>query len=235
MVRANGLALSLGALCVLLFSAATSAQENSGIAGVARDTSGGVLPGVTVEAASPALIEKVRTVVTDGEGRYNIVDLRPGTYTVIFTLTGFGTVRREGIALTGGFTATINVELSVGAVAETITVTGGAPLVDTQNTKVQSVVSSEELAALPSGSKGVVGLAKLIPGMTAGTDVGGGGVGGIYQANQTTSATFHGKGSPKDSYDGMDVNNLSGIGSTGYIMNPETVVEASVSTGGVSA
>src|SRR5882672_6667822 len=115
MVRANGLALSLGALCVLLFSAATYAQENSGIAGVARDTSGGVLPGVTVEAASPALIEKVRTVVTDGEGRYNIVDLRPGAYTVTFSLSGFRTVRREGIQLPTGFTATINVDLPVGS------------------------------------------------------------------------------------------------------------------------
>ena len=107
-------ALALG--CVLAAPTAW-AQQASGIAGFVRDTSGAVLPGVTVEAASPALIEKVRTVVTDGEGRYNIVDLRPGTYTVIFTLTGFGTVRREGIALTGGFTATINVELSVGEVA----------------------------------------------------------------------------------------------------------------------
>jgi len=114
-------ALALG--CVLA-APTVWAQQASGIAGFVRDTSGAVLPGVTVEAASPALIEKVRTVVTDGEGRYNIVDLRPGTYTVIFTLTGFGTVRREGIALTAGLTAPINVELSVGAVAETITVTG---------------------------------------------------------------------------------------------------------------
>src|SRR5262245_57689503 len=79
-----------------------------GIAGVVRDTTGAVLPGVTVEAASPALIEKVRTVVTDSEGRYNIVDLRPGTYAVTFTLTGFSTLKREGIELTTGFTAAIN-------------------------------------------------------------------------------------------------------------------------------
>src|SRR6266849_1715240 len=123
MVRANGLALSLGALCVLLLSAGASAQENSGISGVARDTSGGVMPGVTVEAASPALIEKVRTVVTDGEGRYTIVDLRPGAYTVTFTLEGFNTFKREGIELTTGFTATVNAEMRVGALSETVTVT----------------------------------------------------------------------------------------------------------------
>src|SRR5205814_3439843 len=139
MRRTNVLTLVLGVILSTLLvplSAAAQQAQASGIAGVVKDASGAVLPGVTVEAASPALIEKVRTVVTDGEGRYNIVDLRPGTYIVTFSLPGFGTVRREGISLTGGFTATVNVELSVGAVAETITVTGGAPLVDTQNTKV---------------------------------------------------------------------------------------------------
>src|SRR5256714_3380746 len=127
MVRANGLALSVGGLCVLLLSAGASAQENSGIAGVARDTSGGVLPGVTVEAASPALIEKVRTVVSDGEGRYNIVDLRPGAYVVTFSLTGFTSFRRDGIELPSGFTATVNADMTVGALTETVTVTGESP------------------------------------------------------------------------------------------------------------
>src|SRR5499427_6314100 len=93
------------------------------IAGIVKDPSGAVLPGVTVEAASPALIEKTRAVVTDGSGQYRIVDLRPGTYTVTFTLTGFNTVRREGIELTGSFNATVNADLRVGSLAETITVT----------------------------------------------------------------------------------------------------------------
>src|ERR1700730_9881411 len=108
--------------CVVLSSAAW-AQQASAIAGVVKDTSGAVLPGVTVEAASPALIEKVRSVVTDGEGRYNVTDLRPGAYAVTFTLTGFSTVKREGIELTAGFTATVNAEMRVGAIQETITVT----------------------------------------------------------------------------------------------------------------
>jgi hypothetical protein len=103
------------------------------IAGTVRDASGAVLPGTTAEASSPALIEKVRTVVTDAQGLYRIVDLRPGTYVVTFSLPGFGTVRREGVELTAGFTASINAELNVGGIEETITVTGDSPLVDVQN------------------------------------------------------------------------------------------------------
>jgi len=114
------------------------AQQASGIAGVVRDASGAVLPGVTVEAASPELIEKVRTAVTDGEGRYNIIHLRPGTYSVTFALRGFTTVKREGIELPVGFTATVNADLKVAAIEETITVTGETPLVDT-HTRVASV------------------------------------------------------------------------------------------------
>jgi hypothetical protein len=95
----------------LLSPTLASAQfEQASIAGIVRDTSGAVLPGVTVEAASPALIEKVRLVVTDGTGQYRIVDLRPGTYTVTFTLPGFATIRREEIVLSGAMTATVTAE-----------------------------------------------------------------------------------------------------------------------------
>src|SRR5262245_58308258 len=94
------------------------------ITGTVKDSSGGVLPGVTVEASSPALIEKVRTVVSDGSGQYRIVDLRPGTYTVTFTLPGFNTFKRDGIELTGALTATVNADLRVGALEETVTVSG---------------------------------------------------------------------------------------------------------------
>src|SRR6516165_9006872 len=114
----------------LLFSTGARAQQAAGISGVVRDASNAVMPGVTVEAASPALIERVRTVVTDGEGRYSIVDLRPGAYTVTFTLTGFSTVKREGVELASGFTATINATMSVGSLQETVTVAAASPIVD---------------------------------------------------------------------------------------------------------
>src|SRR4029453_10354727 len=100
------------------------AQASASITGVVKDASGAVLPGVTVEAASDVLIEKVRTAVTDGGGLYRIVDLRSGTYTVTFSLTGFSALKREGVELTGSFTASINAEMRVGTLSETITVTG---------------------------------------------------------------------------------------------------------------
>src|SRR5262250_1260557 len=117
----------LASLIALAVPAAAYAQGSASITGVVRDTSGAVLPGVTVEAASPVLIEKVRTVVSDGGGVYRIVDLRPGVYSVTFTLPGFSGVKRDGVELAGAFTATINAELKVGAQEETITVTGEAP------------------------------------------------------------------------------------------------------------
>src|SRR6187402_146479 len=111
------------AAVISLDSAPAWAQGQTGtISGVVRDASGAVLPGVTVEASSPALIEKTRSAVTDGQGAYSIIDLRPGPYTVTFTLAGFSTVRREGVVLTASFTANVSVDMKVGALEETITV-----------------------------------------------------------------------------------------------------------------
>jgi hypothetical protein len=123
-----------------------SAQSISGsIGGVVRDTTGAVTPGVTVEASSPALIEKSRSAVTDSQGNYKIVDLRPGTYTVTFVLQGFNTVKREGIELTSGFTATVNAEMKVGALEETVVVTGASPVVDVQNVIAERQLSRDQL------------------------------------------------------------------------------------------
>src|ERR1700756_5176536 len=144
--------LFAGVTLVVLVPASVSAQ--AAITGVVKDASGAVLPGVTVEAASPALIEKVRSVITDDTGQYRIVDLRPGTYSVTFTLPGFSTVKREGIEITGTFVATVNADLKVGALEETITVTGETPVVDVQSVKVQQTVNKDVLAAIPSSRSG---------------------------------------------------------------------------------
>ena len=136
-------------IALILVPAAAGAQ--SSIAGVVKDASGAVLPGVTVEAGSPVLIEKVRSVVTDRTGQYRIVDLRPGIYTVTFALSGFTTLKREGIELSGSFSATVNVELKVGAVAETITVSAESPIVDVQGTSQQRVLSKDVLDTIPAG------------------------------------------------------------------------------------
>jgi hypothetical protein len=129
--------------------APTSVFAQASIAGAVRDTSGAFLPGVTVEVTSDALIEKVRAAATDGTGQYRIVDLRPGTYAVTFTLPGFATVKREGIELTGQLNATVNAELRVGSLEETITVTGESPIVDVQSVRRQVTVSDEVLTAIP--------------------------------------------------------------------------------------
>jgi hypothetical protein len=125
--------------------------DGRAIAGLVKDASGGVLPGVTVEAASPALIEGMRTAVTDGNGQYKIVDLRPGEYTVTFTLTGFRPFKREGISLPASFTATVNADLSVGLVQEALTVTGESPLVDVQGSVSQKNMNREMLDTIPTG------------------------------------------------------------------------------------
>ena len=131
-----------GLVVVFCLALPSLAQAQASITGTVRDTTGPVLPGVTVEVSSPALIEKVRSAVTDGTGRYRIVDLRPGTYTVTFTLTGFNTVRREGITLEGSLNATVDGELGVGTLQEAVTVTGETPMVDTQDRKSTRLNSS---------------------------------------------------------------------------------------------
>ena len=162
---------SSGALLLLLVLLPSTAYAQAAITGVAKDASGGVLPGVTVEAASPALIEKVRSVVTDDTGQYRIVDLRPGTYSVTFSLPGFSTVKRDGIELTGSFVATVNGDMKVGALEETITVTGETPVVDVQSAKVQQTVSNDVIRAIPT-SRSAGGIQALIPGLSSGGDSG---------------------------------------------------------------
>jgi len=138
--------------------------QGSTIAGVVKDASGAVLPGVTVEAASDVLIEKVRTAVTDGSGQYRILALPPGTYAVTFSLTGFSTVKRDGFVLPGDFVATLNVDLKVGALEETVTVSGESPIVDVQTTRQQRTLDNELIRSIPT-ARGYAAVMLLIPSM----------------------------------------------------------------------
>src|ERR1700722_12459306 len=159
----RGAKLCFALMGALALPSGLFAQGQTGtIAGTVKDATGAVLPGVTVEAASPALIEKTRTVVTDGQGEYKIIDLRAGTYTVTFSLSGFSTVKREGIELTTAFTANINAEMRVGGVAETITVSGESPIVDVQNVQQKSTSTRAEMDALPT-DRNFVSFAALTP------------------------------------------------------------------------
>jgi hypothetical protein len=195
---------------LLLTVVASAAWAQASIAGVVRDTSGAVLPGVTVEAASPVLIEKARSAVTDGSGQYRVVDLRPGTYIVTFSLTGFATVKREGIELTGSFTATVNADLRLGSLEETITVTGESPIVDTQTVTQQRVLDKDLLDAIPTG-RSHINVAIVIPGLNSSrVDVGG------TNNLQLTQFQIHGgrQGDTRVLVNGAQTRNLFQNGST---------------------
>ncbi len=209
--------------------AASYAQAS--ITGVVRDTSGAVLPGVTVEVASPALIEKVRSVVTDDAGQYRVENLRPGAYTVTISLPGFSTVRRDGIELTGSFTASVNAEMRVGAVEETITVTGESPVVDVQNTARQQVLDAEIINALPSGRNAAT-LAGFLPGVSISVSDPGGLLG---EGSGTSGAiTTHGNAEVRTLVNGISVASGSGSGNTGA-SNIAAYQEMAVDVSGISA
>ena len=161
----KALATTLFAVAALLL--ATSAYAQASIAGIVRDTSGAVLPGVTVEASSPALIEKTRSAVSDGSGQYRIENLRPGVYTVRFLLPGFSTVSREGVELSGSATASVNADLRVGSVEETVTVTGESPVVDLQSAERQTVLTNETIKAIPTAGS-YNALLVLVPALLGG-------------------------------------------------------------------
>src|SRR3954451_1471402 len=144
------LACLLAAHAVVPAGVHAQGAVQASITGLAKDASGAVLPGVVVEVSSPVLIEKTRSVVTNGAGLYSVEGLRAGTYTVTFTLTGFSTVKREGVELSGSFVATVNAELKVGGLAETITVTSEAPVVDVTSTRNQTTISGQTVSDIPS-------------------------------------------------------------------------------------
>ena len=202
-------------------------HAQAAIAGVVKDSSGATLPGVTVEAASPSLIERVRSVVTDGAGQYRIIDLSPGTYGVTFTLAGFKPMRRAGIVLEGNFTAPVNADLEVGSLNETITVTGETPVVDVVSNRATVVVNRDMLDAIPTPSRSLQARANLIPGTTV-TAVGSG----------QTSMTIYGSQAADQvvMVDGMRMNLLEGQGQfSGIYLNDGMAQEISYDTGAQSA
>ena len=212
-------------VCSLSIAASASAQAS--LAGTVRDTSGAVLPGVTVEASSPALIEKVRSVVTDSTGQYRVVDLRPGVYAVTFMLPGFRMVKREGVELTGSGTITVNADLQVGTLEETITVTGESPVVDTQSSTRQAVLDGDLVAIAPA-ARSWNGIMLLMPGVTGDPNT--------MQLNPSM-ILFGIHGGPAQEgrlqVDGMNVGaSRGGAGVSGYTVDTGNVQEVTFATSG---
>ena len=225
----SGLVLA-GSFAVLLPVAAFA--QATGIAGVVRDTTGAVMPGVTVEASSPALIERVRTVTTDAQGQYKILDLRPGTYTVTFTLPGFSTVKREGIELPATFTATVNADLRIGAIEETVTVSGASPVVDMQNVIKRQVVAKETIDAMPT-SKNWSTIGVMTVGVSSNQNDVGGSAGEHQNQLKAHGGSFNDRLVQLDGL--MNANMACNYSCTGISTNDASTQELSYEFGAISA
>ena len=233
MQRVSGIWIALGLLVAL--PVATSAQTSE-IAGVVRDGSGGVLPGVTVTVESPALIEQSRTVFTDGQGNYRAIALVPGEYTVTFSLVGFSTVISEGLTLGADFTASIDAEMAVGAINETITVSGQAPLVNVETVTQRRALTTEVINDLPTG-RSFQNLAILVPGVQV--PLSQQDVGGASGANWQTMEVHGSRGDQMPlTINGMFFNNMNNTGG-GYnhtlAINTGTIQEMTITTSGLGA
>ena len=216
--------------CLLLMPLTAAAQ--SSIAGRVTDNTSGVLPGVTVEAASPALIGGSRVTVSDGSGQYQLIDLRPGVYTISFSLPGFGTQVREGVQLPADFAMTINIVLSVGGIAESVTVSGASPVVDVQTVRRTEVLTRELQEELPTG-RALWSYAVLVPGVRIGRPD----VGGTSGHQQVGIAGAGAVGAQRDSVyeiDGLDISMYIGDNWMPYL-NPMLVAETSYTTSGIGA
>src|SRR5262245_36901579 len=193
-----------------------AAQQRASIVGQVLDPTGAVLPGVTVEAASPTLIERVRVGTTDSTGRFAIIDLRPGTYTVTFILPGFKSFKRDGIILEGSFAATVNASLEVGGVEESVLVTGSSPVVDLQSTQNQSVLNRQILDVLPA-ARTMQGGASLVPGVS------------FYSQGFTSTMSIHGSVAADQHiyFDGMNIGqNLTQNGQQANGVNVNELAQA---------
>ena len=216
--------LGLVLLTSLLF-APSVASAQSQFTGQVRDESGAILPGVTVEAASPVLIEKAKTAVTDDQGRYSIVDLRPGTYKITFTLTGFSTILREGVELPSNFVATINADMKVGTLEETVTVSGQTPLVDVTQAARTQVVTRDMLDTLPT-TRHIFSVSNMLPGIRFATPD----IGGSRQMEQTNPRGHGVNGAQaQEAIDGMSTSSQESNIVWTYV-NDSLIQEVSVTT-----
>ncbi len=229
-MRVSGVVKSAVVLWLVMLGIPSVAKAQSAIAGQVKDTSGAVMPGVTVEAASPALIEK-GSAVTDAQGLYTIVDLRPGAYTVTFTLAGFSTVVRQGVDLPSNFTATVNAEMKVGSLEETLTVTGQAPTVDTRAASTTQVISRELVDAVPTAHD-FRGLGATVPGVKPNIQ----NVGGT-RALVPQILTVHGSDSRDTAsiVDGLIMNSMMGDDNIHLYHNDALVQEINYQTSAIPA
>src|SRR4029453_18061836 len=211
----------------------TAAFAQASITGVVRDSSGAVLPGVTVEASSDALIERVRSAVTDPTGQYRIIALRPGTYVVTFVLTGFSTVRREGIELEGQLTASVNADLRLGSLEETIVVTGESPIVDVQSIRRQATISGDVVNAIPS-ARAYGAIMQLIPSLTTQSSFTPGG----RDVQVTPGMTVFGGAGGRENEGRLQVDGINtgasvnGAGVSGYVADLTNAQEVAFTTSG---
>jgi len=218
----NAASLVYGIVLFLVIPVLANAQGLGTISGVAKDVSGAVLPGVAVEAASPALIEKARTAVTNESGQYTLVSLPPGTYTVAFTLPGFSITKREGIEMIANFTAQVNADMRVGGVTETVEVIAETPLVDVQSATVARAVTKDVIKEIPTG-----GTMYQLAAMMVGVTIGGGAavvdVGGASGSPVQAQLSAHGgaAGDEVQMIDGLKVGNMmSNSGRTNQTLSP---------------
>src|SRR5687768_13687746 len=227
---------------LLLLPASAIAQQGQ-IAGTVRDPQGGVMPGVVVEVTSPALIEKVRSTVSDDSGQYRLTNLPVGTYAVTFALEGFTTQQRDNIVLTTGFTAPVNAVMAVGQRNETITVVGEAPTIDVQNARQVATFAGEDIRELPT-TRNIRSVLTLTPGLTAtglGADcVGGVGVwcnNNIYNLSAHTATNdIEGGSQGRVMVDGTIINTGGGAGimgmTGGYVADVANAQEVNVQISG---
>jgi hypothetical protein len=207
--------------------------QGATLTGVVKDGSGGVLPGVTVEAASPAHIEKTTSAVTDGTGQYRIIDLRPGTYSLTFTLPGFNTVKREGVEIAGTQTLTISIDMKVGGLEETITVTGETPVVDVQNARRETIIKAEVIESLP-----VTRAAGAILNITPGINVAEGSGGALSPTMTSFSARSSGAnagsvgGEGRYAINGFPVTAARSGGFASIVYDTVNVDEVNITVGG---